>query len=126
MTDSILNSIKKILGIDAADTSFDMDVMMHTNSVFVTLNELGIGPVNGFAIASANETWTNFLGADIRSNSVKTYTYLRVRLLFDPPTTSYHITAIKEQVQELEWRLNAQREAVSWTSPVTALPVLPV
>lgn len=126
MTDSILNSTKKILGINIDDISFDIDIMMHINSVFVTINQLGIGPPNGFAIVSATETWTTFLGTDLRLNSVKTYTYLRVRLLFDPPTTSYHITAINEQVKEAEWRLNVQREAVSWTSPVVVLPALPV
>jgi hypothetical protein len=91
--------------------------MMHINSVFVTLNQLGIGPENGFAIEDALPTWADFLGDDLRYNSVKTYVYLRVRLLFDPPATSFLISAMKEQVQELEWRLNVHREGESWTNP---------
>lgn len=110
MTDSILISTKKILGIDAAYTAFDVDVITHINSAFSTLNQLGIGPVEGFMIVDDTTTWDLFLEYDSRMNAVKSYVYLRVRLLFDPPTTSYLITAMKEQVQELEWRLNVVRE----------------
>lgn len=115
--DSILDSTKKILGIDKDDTAFDVDILMHINSVFSTLSQLGIGPVTGFAIEDASTTWDEFLSGDLHLNSVKTYIYLRVRLLFDPPTTSFTIDAMKQQLQELEWRLNVQREGVSWTSP---------
>ena len=117
MTDSILNSIKKILGLDPLYTAFDLDILMHINTVFTTLNQLGIGPENGFAIEDDQATWVSFLGTDPRFNSVKTYVYLRVRMLFDPPTTSYLISAMKEQVSELEWRLNVQRESDSWIDP---------
>ena len=117
MTDSILNSIKKILGLDPDYTAFDLDILMHINTVFVTLNQLGIGPENGFAIEDAEANWVDFIGTDPRFNSVKTYVYLRVRMLFDPPTTSYLISAMKDQVQELEWRLNVQRESESWVDP---------
>ena len=117
MTDSILNSIKKILGLDPAYLAFDLDILMHINTVFFTLNQLGIGPENGFAIEDDQATWVSFLGPDPRFNAVKTYVCLRVRTLFDPPTTSYLISAMKEQVQELEWRLNVQRESDSWIDP---------
>lgn len=117
MDESILNNTKKILGIDSTYTAFDPDIMIHINSVFSTLNQLGIGPVDGFAIDDAAATWVDFLGADKRLNFVKTYVYLRVRLLFDPPTTSYLINSMKEQVQELEWRLNVHREGESWIDP---------
>jgi hypothetical protein len=117
MSDSILNTTKKILGIDPDYTAFDPDIMMHINSVFVTLNDLGIGPDEGFAIEDALATWQDFLGDDKRYNSVKTYVYLRVRFLFDPPATSFLIASMKEQVQELEWRLNVHREGESWTNP---------
>ena len=110
MTDSILVSTKKILGIDAAYTAFDVDIITHINSAFSTLNQLGIGPIDGFMIIDDTTTWDLFLDYDPRMNAVKSYVYLRVRLLFDPPTTSYLITAMKEQVQELEWRLNVVRE----------------
>lgn len=125
MNDSILNSIKKVLGLEPDYTPFDPDILLHTNSVFSTLNQLGIGPAEGFAIEDDTATWDAFLGSDLRLNSVKTYIYLRVRLLFDPPATSYLIAAMKEQVQELEWRLNVQREGVSWTPPIAATPEEP-
>ena len=117
MSDSILNTTKKILGIEADYTAFDEDIMIHINSVFATLNQMGIGPVDGFWIDDASATWDNFTMGDRKLNSVKTYVYLRVRLLFDPPTTSYLIGALKEQVQEFEWRLNVKREGESWTNP---------
>ena len=117
MSDSILNSTKKILGIDSDYDAFDPDIMMHINSVFSTLNQLGIGPEDGFAIEDDVATWDTFLGGDLRLNSVKSYVYLRVRLLFDPPTVSYLVEAMKQQVQEFEWRLNVQREGLSWTDP---------
>lgn len=117
MTDSILTSTKKILGIEESYTAFDEDIMLHINSVFSILNQLGIGPENGFAIEDNSDTWDDFLGDELRLNSVKTYVYLRVRLLFDPPTTSYLINSMNEQVKELEWRLNVQREETSWTDP---------
>jgi len=117
MSDSILNTTKKILGIEADYTAFDEDIMMHINSVFATLNQMGIGPDDGFWIDDASATWDSFTMGDRKLNSVKTYVYLRVRLLFDPPTTSYLIGALKEQVAEFEWRLNVKREGESWTNP---------
>lgn len=114
---SILNSIKKNLGIAADYTAFDADILMHINSVFSTLNELGIGPDAGFMIEDDEPTWDAFIGEDLRLNSVKTYVYLRVRLLFDPPTTSYLIAATQEQIKEFEWRLNAVREKTAWVDP---------
>lgn len=110
MSESILNSVKKILGIEQSYTAFDSDILIHINSVFSTLNQLGIGPENGFVIENATATWADFLGNDARLNAVKTYTYLRVRLIFDPPTTSYAIDSMNEQVKELEWRINVYRE----------------
>lgn len=117
MTNSILTSTKKNLGINADYEAFDQDILMHINSVLVTLNQLGIGPELGFYIADADAEWSDFLGDDMRLNSVKTYVYLRVRLLFDPPTTSYLITALREQFQEIEWRLNVYREGTAWVDP---------
>ena len=124
MNTSILTSTKKILGIEEDYIAFDEDIMMHINSVFVTLNQLGIGPENGYAIMDDTATWDLFLGNDLHLNSVKTYVYLRVRILFDPPTTSYLIASMKEQIQELEWRLNVQREGVSWKDPNPIPPIV--
>ena len=110
MSDSILISTKKILGIAADYTAFDVDIITHINSAFATLNELGVGPADGFMIFDDQTTWDAYLQFDFKLNAVKTYVYLRVRLLFDPPTTSYMINALKEQREELEWRLNVIRE----------------
>lgn len=117
MSDSILESTKKVLNLSTDYDVFDQDVIMHINSALGTLNQLGIGPSQGFMIENDNATWTAFLEGDLRLNSVKTYVYLRVRLLFDPPGTSFAIAAIQDQIKELEWRLNAQRESDKWVSP---------
>lgn len=117
MTDSILDSVKKTLNLPSEYEAFDTDIILHINSVFSTLNQLGIGPLDGFQIESKDETWVTFLEGDLRLNNVKTYMYLRVRMLFDPPTTGYHVDAMKQQITELEWRINAQRESVDWVDP---------
>jgi hypothetical protein len=117
MTDSILSSTKKVLGIAEDYTAFDADVLMHINSVFSTLHQLGIGPLAGFMIEDKDAVWSDFLLNDLRLNNIKTYMYLRVRMLFDPPATSFHIGAMKEQIQELEWRINIQREEEAWVDP---------
>lgn len=117
MIQSILSSVKKTLNIDPSYTAFDEDLLFHINSVFSTLNQLGLGPEGGFRIEDATTDWASFLGNDLRLNDVKTYVFLRVRLLFDPPGTSFLITAMQEQIKELEWRLNAKREAVAWVDP---------
>ncbi len=118
MNDSILTSTKKSLGLDEDYTAFDPDIIMHINSVLSTLNQLGIGPGLGFMIEDKEALWDTFLGSDPRLNNVKTYVYLRVRMLFDPPQTSYHTTAMQDQIKELEWRINVQREDEQWTNPL--------
>lgn len=114
---SILTDTKKAVGIAAEYDVFDVDILMHINSVFGTLNQLGLGPDAGYMIEDDTEEWEAFLGDDLRLNPVKSYVYLRVRMLFDPPQTSFHISAIKEQIQELEWRLNVHREGYAWSDP---------
>jgi hypothetical protein len=116
---SILTDVKKVLGIDVSYTAFDQDVLMHINTVFAILNQLGIGPDDGFMIEDASVTWDDYLAGDLRKNSVKTYIYLRVRLVFDTATTTAHVlTAMQNQIAELEGRLSILREGDSWTSPV--------
>lgn len=117
MTDSILTSTKKVLGLEEGYTVFDPDILLHINSVFATLSQLGVGPPEGFAIEDKTALWSEFLGDDKRLNSVKTYVHLRVRLLFDPPSTSFAIESMREQLKEIEWRLNVTREGVSWIDP---------
>jgi hypothetical protein len=119
---SILESTKKVLGLTEDYTVFDEDVLMHINSAFATLHQLGLGPAEGFSIEDSNTTWDAFLSNDPRLNSVKSYIYLRVRLLFDPPTTSYLVEAIQKQLTELEWRLNVRREETAWVDPVIPTP----
>lgn len=117
MVDSILNTTKKALNLPADYDAFDADIVMHINSVFSTLNQLGIGPQEGFRIDDDSTEWSALLNGDDRLNNVKSYVYLRVRMLFDPPGTSFHLEAVKQQITELEWRINAQREDEQWTEP---------
>ena len=109
MTDSILLTTKKALGLAEDYNVFDQDIIMHINSVFSSLATLGIGPEVGFEIEDETKTWNDFT-SDVRLNSVKSYMYLKVRLMFDPPTTSFVLNAIQEQLKELEWRMNVYRE----------------
>lgn len=113
MSDSILTTIKKPLGLDENYVVFDPDVIMLINTAFSTLHSLGIGPIDGFEITDETTTWDQFIGTDKTLNSVKTYIYLQVRLVFDPPTTSYLKDSIEKRIAELEWRLNVQRENVT-------------
>lgn len=122
MTDSILDSTKKILGFDAADTSFDLDILTHINSAFDTLEQLGIGPAEGFSIEDATPTWDDYLQGDPKFNSIRTYIYLKVRFLFDPPTTSFHLQAMQDQIKQFEWRINAKREDTKWVPGVPTPP----
>lgn len=117
MSDSILTTTKKTLGISEDYIAFDPDVTMHINSVFSTLLQLGIGPVEGFEIEDKTALWSDFLFGDKRLNQVKTYVYLRVRLLFDPPATSYLIDSLQKQLNEIEWRMNVIREETGWVDP---------
>lgn len=117
MEQSILKSTKKILGIAEDYTVFDLDIITHINTAFSTLTQLGVGPVNGFMIEGYDEVWDEFIDNDLQYNSVKSYVFLRVRQLFDPPTTSYLISAYDKQIQELEWRLNTHREETGWNDP---------
>lgn len=108
--ESILTSIKKLLGIDEADAHYDADIIMHINSVFMTLYQLGVGPSKCFKITSDAETWYDFLGESGDFETVKTYIYRRVRADFDPPTSSFVLDAMDRQSREDEWRLNLQAE----------------
>lgn len=114
MEASILKSIKKVLMVPDDYDAFDEDIIMHVNSVFSTLNQLGIGPPEGFMIEGDAEEWDAFLLNDTRLNAVKTYVQLRVRLLFDPPATGFVVASMENQIKELEWRLNVHREGMEY------------
>ena len=103
--DSILNSVKKVIGGDPTDNSFDTDLIMHINSIFGVLRQEGIGPESGFRITGDTEVWNDFTADDITLEMVKSLIYLRVRMIFDPPSSSLVAESFKEQIKEFETRL---------------------
>jgi hypothetical protein len=105
MSDSILTSVKKLLGITEDYTYFDADLIIDINSVFMILHQMGVGSKEIFSIADKTATWSDFLGDAGDIAAVKTYVALKVRLMFDPPTSAQHSNAINENIKELEWRL---------------------
>jgi hypothetical protein len=117
---SILDSTKKAIGIEPSATAFDSDIIMHINTAFFSLQQLGLGPASGFMIEDSATKWGDYLGEKTNFNAVKSYIYLRVRLLFDPPTTSFALDAISKQIQELEWRLNIEAERYGMIKSETA------
>lgn len=106
MEESILTSIKKLLGIAEEYKQFDADIIMHINSVFSILTQLGVGLSNGFSIQDEDRGWHDFIGEDNKIEMVKSYIHLKVKLLFDPPLSSAVIEAMNQMIKELEWRLN--------------------
>lgn len=109
--ESILTSIKKLLGISEEQTEFDADIIMHINSVFDDLKQLGVGPEEGFIIEDDSAVWTDFISDPKKMQSVKTYIYLRVRLIFDNSTLNSSVLAsLERQIKEYEWRLNVSAE----------------
>lgn len=117
ISESILTSIKKLLGIDENYTHFDADIVMHINSVFSILTQMGVGPANGFSISGKDETWSAFITDKPNIFSlVKSYVYMKVRLLFDPPLSSAAIESINRQISEFEWRLFVAADPVENTS----------
>jgi hypothetical protein len=107
---SILNTIKKMFGLSETDVSFDLDLVVHINSVLMTLAQLGVGPTEPILITDKTDLWTTFFGAETNLGAVKTYIYLKVKLVFDPPSNGFLVDAIESQLTELEFRLNVQAE----------------
>lgn len=114
METSILKSVKKALGLDDTYTAFDPEIVMHINSVLATLNQVGVGPEDGFQIEDTTATWDDLLRGDLRLSSVKTYVYAKVRLIFDPPATSFAIDALTSVTKELEYRIYTVQEVDKW------------
>ncbi len=110
MEESILTSTKKILGLDADYTPFDLDVITHINAAFSILNQLGVGPEDGFSISSNTTAWNTYGVPENQLHLVKTYIFLKVRILFDPPGTSFLLESANSQIKEYEWRLSTFRE----------------
>ena len=110
--ESILTSIKKLVGIAEDYTVFDTDFIIYINSAFATLNQLGIGPVEGFSIVDASSKWSDYGVATPMLDHVKSYVYLKVKTIFDPPTSPTVLDAYNRMIQETEWRLKVASEIV--------------
>ena len=110
MNESILETVTKAVGIGESYEYFNDELIMHINTVLMGLRQIGVGPSEPFLITDNTATWTNFLGDDKNFEAVKTYVCLRVRMLFDPPTSSTLADAMKNQIAEWEWRLNLEYE----------------
>lgn len=127
MSQSILDSTKKSLGVPTDYDVFDPDIIMHINTVMSTLYQLGVGPTTPFTIDDNSETWEQFLAEDTSVLAmVRSYVYIRVKLLFDPPTTSFAIDALKKTAEEYEWRLNVQAEGVNHANQLERTGTLPL
>lgn len=111
MNESILTSIKAQLGIQEDYTAFDPQLIMHINSVLMVLNQLGVGPTAGFVISDKTSVWSDFLSSDKNLEATKSYIGMRVRMLFDPPTTSIVAESMNRMINEFEWRLNSEAES---------------
>lgn len=109
MISSILDSTKKLLGIDANYTVFDEDILVGINSALMTCMQLGVGPSTGFTVTDSSQTWEDFLPDDmIQLQAVKQYVYMKTRMIFDPPDSSAVASALSDSIKETEWRLNVQ------------------
>lgn len=107
MENGILATINKMLG--NVDGAFDTDVIIHINSAFATLRQLGIGPTSGFSITGSNEVWGDFVESSEKLNEIQQYVYISVKIIFDPPQNSASLSALKEAKAELEWRLSVEK-----------------
>lgn len=122
MNDSILTSIKKMLGIPEDHEQFDMDIIIHINSTLMVLTQIGVGSDSGFFINDKKATWSDFLdsnfgviswvGSSNNFAAVKSYVYLKVKMLFDPPQNSFTIESMNKQASEFEWRLMCEVERI--------------
>lgn len=110
--DSILTSTKAALGLLDEDTSFDLELVMHINSALSMFNQLGLGPDNGYAIIDKDQIWDDFLGNELRYNDARSLLFLKVKMLFDPPTVGYVVTAYEKVIEEMTQRLAITRDEI--------------
>ena len=108
--ESILTSVKKMLGLEEDFVQFDPDIIFSINTTFMFLNQIGVGPDGGFSILDKEATWSDYLGEETNMESVKSFVYLKVRLIFDPPSSASVLDAYERLLKELEWRLNVEAE----------------
>lgn len=119
MSESILVSIKKLLGLPEEEEEFDVDVIVHINTNLSILHQLGVGPDTGVFITDASTLWSDIIGSDPRLNDVKTWVFLKTKLVFDPPTTSFHLESTQKVIDELGWRIREYMESTQWVPPAT-------
>lgn len=110
MSESILGTTKKILGLDENYSAFDLDILTHINAAFAVVTQLGVGPAEGIVIDSEEVTWDSLALPATQLSVVRSYIYLKARMLFDPPATSFHIDAANDQIREFEFRLSVFRD----------------
>lgn len=110
--DSILTSIKKLLGLPESATEFDGDLMVFINNEINVLRQMGVGPLDGYRVTSADQTWADYIGDEPRFDMIKDAVYLRVKILFDTPQSGIVLECLKEQLKEAEWRLATEMEPV--------------
>lgn len=118
MAESILQTIKRMIGPSMLSNEFDTDLVVHINSVLFDLNELGVGPTEGFVVTGDTETWEDFLGPNVKNlEAVKTFIYLKVKMIFDPPTIGGVINAYEKLIKEYEWRINVMVDPGGYSPP---------
>ena len=116
MQDSILMTIRKLVCGDPYADHFDTDLLVHINACFSILNQLGVGPENGFVVTDETQSWSSYIADNRTLNMVKTYVTLKVKKIFDPPLTSSVLEAMDKEISQLEWRLNVAVDPVKPTS----------
>lgn len=122
MADTILGTVKKLLGIGPADKSYDLDVRIQINSGLFSLFQIGVGTDKPFSIVDGSETWSTFVADDKSEDAILSYLYLKTKLVFDPPTNTTVAEAIKQQLVETEWRIKQQKEMDAAVPVVNPLP----
>ena len=119
VNDSILTSIKKPIGYTEEQTDFDQDIIMHINKVFFQLRQIGVVPSTGFVVSDKTQNWSDLYPDNpVLIEAVKTYVYDKVKLAFDPPSSSVAVEALKQDTSELEWRLYTEAETINWSSQI--------
>ena len=116
MQDSILMTIRKLVCGNPYADHFDTDLLVHINACFSILNQLGVGPENGFVVTDETQSWSSYIADNYILNMVKTYVALKVKKIFDPPLTSSVLEAMDKEISQLEWRLNVAVDPIKPTS----------
>lgn len=125
MTDSILGSVKSMLGLPTEDTGFEPELILHINSVLADLAQLGVGPDEGFVITGSSQIWSDLTDSEKVLNGVQSYVFHRVKMLFDPPQVGYVVTAVEKMIEKAEWRISVAVDELK-NPPIVPVVVLVV